>query len=107
MRSQRFAVIVLVVLWSSLTFAQKRKAAPQVEPQAGPPPVITVAVDASDAQKKIFHSHMSFPAAAGDLVLYFPKWIPGEHSPDGPVVDTAGIFFTANGQPLTWKRDSL
>ena len=107
MRSNRFVTTAAVLfLLSSLTFAQKRKPAP-VPAVAGPAPVITVAVDATDAQKKIFHSHMTFPATAGDLVLYFPKWIPGEHSPDGPVVDTAGLFFTANGQPLSWRRDTL
>jgi predicted metalloprotease with PDZ domain len=107
MRSQRFAVIALVLFISTLTFAQKKRSTAPATPPPGPAPVITVAVDASEAQKKIFHSHMTFPATAGDFVLYFPKWIPGEHSPDGPVVDTAGIFFTANGQQLTWRRDTL
>lgn len=107
MRIQRVAIIVATLsLASTLTFAQKNKRA-AAAPVVGPPPVITVAVDASDAPKKIFRSHMTFPATAGDFVLYFPKWIPGEHSPDGPVVDTAGIFFTANGQQLSWKRDTL
>ena len=29
----------------------------------------------------------------GDLTLYYPKWIPGEHAPDGPVIDLAGLKF--------------
>ena len=41
----------------------------------------------------------------GELTLYYPKWIPGEHAPDGPVVDLAGLFFRANGQTLKWRRD--
>jgi predicted metalloprotease with PDZ domain len=107
MRSQRCITIAAVLLiFSNFTLAQRKKAAAD-SPAPGPAPTITVAVDASDAQKKIFHSHMTFPATAGDFVLYFPKWIPGEHAPDGPVADTAGLFFTANGQQLPWKRDSL
>src|SRR5947209_8043875 len=108
MRLQRFSTIAaLLIVASSLTFAQKNRRSTAPPAVAAPAPVITIAVDASDAPKKIFHSRMTFPAAAGDLVLYFPKWIPGEHSPDGPVADTAGIFFTANGQQLAWKRATL
>jgi len=107
MRFQRcIAIAAVLFMFSTFTPAQRKQPVANA-PAAGPAPVITVSVDASDAQKKIFHSHMTFPATAGDFVLYFPKWIPGEHSPDGPVADTAGIFFTANGQQLSWKRDQL
>jgi predicted metalloprotease with PDZ domain len=41
------------------------------------------------------------------LTLYYPKWIPGEHSPDGPINDLAGLKFTAGGQTLRWRRDTL
>src|SRR4029077_16661690 len=47
------------------------------------------------------------PASPGDLTLYYPKWIPGEHAPDGPVVDLAGLKFTAAGNTLKWRRDLL
>src|SRR4051794_23990446 len=111
MRRTRLTSIALaLVLLSSFSFAQKRKpVAPPAAPAqpAGPPPVLTIAVDATEAPKKIFHSRMTIPAAAGDFVLYFPKWIPGEHAPDGPIADTAGTFFTANGKQLAWKRDTL
>src|SRR2546423_8324907 len=50
---------------------------------------------------------MGIPATAGDLTLYYQKWIPGDHAPDGPVVDLAGLFFKANGQTLKWRRDLL
>lgn len=69
------------------------------------PPTVTISVDATRAPRKIFHASLKIPAAPGDLTLYYPKWIPGEHAPDGPVVDLAGLFFTANGQTLKWRRD--
>jgi len=50
---------------------------------------------------------MTIPAAPGTLTLYYPKWIPGEHGPTGPVQDLAGLKFTANGQTLKWRRDLL
>ena len=68
---------------------------------------IQLAVDATDAPRKIIHAKMTIPAAAGPLTLMYPKWIPGEHGPTGPVVDTAGIVISANGQPLQWTRDDV
>jgi predicted metalloprotease with PDZ domain len=70
-------------------------------------PNVTLSVDATNAPRKIFHATLKIPANAGDLTLYYPKWIPGEHAPDGPVVDLAGLFFKANGQTLKWRRDLL
>jgi predicted metalloprotease with PDZ domain len=64
-------------------------------------------VDATTAPRKIFHATLNIPASAGDLTLYYPKWIPGEHAPDGPVVDLAGLKFTASGKTLKWRRDLL
>src|SRR5579864_1623467 len=71
------------------------------------PPTVTLSVDATNAPRKIFHATLQIPASAGTLTLYYPKWIPGEHAPDGPVVDLAGLFFKANGKPLKWRRDTL
>jgi predicted metalloprotease with PDZ domain len=68
-------------------------------------PTVTISVDATNAPRKIFHASLRIPAAPGDLTLYYPKWIPGEHAPDGPVIDVAGLFFKANGQTLKWRRD--
>src|SRR5580658_859687 len=71
------------------------------------PPTVTLAVDATAAPRKIFHAKLKIPAAPGDLTLYYPKWIPGEHAPDGPVIDLAGLKFTAGGKTLKWRRDLL
>jgi predicted metalloprotease with PDZ domain len=71
------------------------------------PPTITLFVDATSAARKIFHAKLKIPAAAGDFTLYYPKWIPGEHAPDGPIVDLAGLKFTASGKTLKWRRDLL
>ena len=70
-------------------------------------PTIMLSVDATHAPRKIFYATLTIPAQAGELTLYYPKWIPGEHAPDGPVVDLAGLKFTANGQTLKWRRDTL
>ena len=68
-------------------------------------PTVTIAVDATAAPRKIFHASLKIPASPGDLTLYYPKWIPGEHAPDGPVIDLAGLKFGAGGKILKWRRD--
>src|SRR6202166_2441840 len=68
-------------------------------------PTVTIAVDATAAPRKIFHASLKIPASPGDLTLYYPKWIPGEHTPDGPVIDVAGLKFGAGGKILKWRRD--
>lgn len=71
------------------------------------PPTVTLSVDATASARKIFHATLRIPASAGDLTLYYPKWIPGEHAPDGPVNDMAGLKFSAGGKTLKWRRDLL
>ena len=67
-------------------------------------PVI-LEVDAREAPRKIFHAKLVIPAAPGPMTLAYPKWIPGEHGPTGPIADLVGIRFSANGKAIAWKRD--
>ena len=103
MTSSSRYIFVLTLCFAAITpiVAQKRTTAKT------PPPTITIAVDASEAARKIFHAQLTIPAATGTLTLYYPKWIPGEHGPTGPIQDLAGLKFTANGQTLKWRRDLL
>ncbi|MFN7974672.1 MAG: M61 family peptidase [Acidobacteriota bacterium] len=68
---------------------------------------ITLAVDATDAPRRILHAKLAIPAAPGPLTLRYPKWLPGEHGPTGPLVDLAGVKITAGGKPVPWTRDLL
>ena len=68
---------------------------------------ITLSVDLRDAPKKILHAEEVIPVSAGANTLVYPKWIPGEHMPSGPIDDMAGFFITGNGQPIKWERDPL
>lgn len=68
---------------------------------------ITLSVDLTDAPRKILHATEVMPVKAGPLTVVYPKWIPGEHGPTGPIENMAGFFITANGQPLKWERDKV
>jgi predicted metalloprotease with PDZ domain len=68
---------------------------------------IKLTVNLSDAPRKILHGTLTIPVSPGPLTLLYPKWIPGEHMPDGPIDDLAGLFISANGQQLAWVRDDV
>jgi hypothetical protein len=68
---------------------------------------ITLSVDLTDAPRKILHATEVMPVTAGPLTVVYPKWIPGEHGPTGPIENMAGFFITANGQPVKWERDKV
>jgi predicted metalloprotease with PDZ domain len=70
-------------------------------------PTITLTVDATQAPEKVLHTRMVLPVKPGPLTLYYPKWIPGEHVPGGPVGNLAGLKFLANGKTIPWRRDLL
>ncbi len=72
---------------------------------AGSP--ITLSVDATEAPRKLFHARMTMPVGPGPLTLVYPEWIPGEHGPTGPIVNLAGLKFTAGGKTISWRRDDV
>ena len=75
---------------------------------AAPPPPATsimLSVDATEAATGRLHNHLVIPARPGAMALVYPKWIPGEHSPTGPLNDLVGLRITADGKPLPWRRD--
>jgi predicted metalloprotease with PDZ domain len=78
--------------------------APIAQAQAAPGP-IKLSVDATQAPQKILHTHMEIPVQPGPLTLYYPEWIPGEHMPDGPIIEVAGMKFAAGGKTIPWRRD--
>ncbi|HEV8337408.1 MAG TPA: hypothetical protein VGR67_13410 [Candidatus Polarisedimenticolia bacterium] len=62
-------------------------------------------LDASEVGRKILHAKLVIPVQPGAVTLNYPKWIPGEHGPTGPVTDLAGLKFAAGGKSVDWKRD--
>src|SRR5581483_5157418 len=66
---------------------------------------LTVRIDARDIARRHLRTHESLAVKPGPLVLVYPKWIPSEHAPAGPLDSIIGLEITANGQRLDWKRD--
>ncbi|WP_426701751.1 M61 family metallopeptidase [Rhodanobacter sp. Col0626] len=78
--------------------------APQDVPYQG---TLKINVDATDLAHRIFRVQETVPVAAGPLTLLYPQWLPGNHSPTGPIDKMAGLVVKANGQVLPWTRDPL
>ena len=68
---------------------------------------IELSVDATAAPRKLLHARLVIPAAPGPLTLYYPKWIPGEHAPTGPITELSGVKFRAGGKAVSWRRDDV
>src|SRR5262249_16546554 len=75
--------------------------------QGTPPGPITVSVDATQVTRRILHSKLQIPANLGPLTLYYCKWMPADHSPDGPIPNLAGLKFSANGKEIPWQQDDV
>jgi predicted metalloprotease with PDZ domain len=79
--------------------------APQDKPYPG---TIKLSVDATDTARAIFRVHETIPVAQSGLVtLLYPKWLPGNHGPSGPIDKLAGLEIRADGSRLAWKRDTV
>jgi predicted metalloprotease with PDZ domain len=89
------AAILTLPAWPARAGAAEKSAARPV----------LLEVDATEAPRKIYHTKLVIPATPGPLTLYFPKWIPGNHGPTGPITDLAGLRFHAGGKAIPWERD--
>ena len=100
----------------SLTALAQSSAGP--EPVPMPPPVVAPAdvpypgtiallVNLTNTTDRVAHVHEAIPVRAGELTLLYPQWIPGNHSPTGPIQAVAGLFVKANGQAIPWVRDRV
>jgi len=97
----RLHLFSIAALLSSCTLMRSAEAA-RPQPAARS---MSLDVDLTEAPRRLFHARQRIAAPAGTLALVFPKWIPGEHGPTGPITDLAGLVFTQGGKRLAWHRD--
>jgi predicted metalloprotease with PDZ domain len=79
--------------------------APRDTPYSG---TIHLSVDATDTDRHIFAVRETIPVRGGEpLVLLYPQWLPGNHSPTGRVDKLGGLTIRASGARLEWRRDPI
>jgi len=68
---------------------------------------IRITADLSDVARKIYSAEIDIPVKAGPLAVTMPKWIPGNHAPNGPIADLISLVITANGKTISFRRDDI
>jgi predicted metalloprotease with PDZ domain len=68
-------------------------------------PAMTLVVDETQAARQIALVHEEIPVRPGPLALAYPRWIPGEHGPTGPIQQFAALRVRSGGMILPWTRD--
>ena len=72
------------------------------------PGTLRLDIDATDTAQGIFKVKETLDVEkAGPMVLLFPKWLPGNHSPTGQIEKLAGLKISAGGKPIAWVRDAV
>ncbi len=99
------ALCVLSAITAVAAWADMAEAGVPQPRDARYPGTLRIAVDATDTVQGIFRVHEVIPVRGRQLTLLYPEWIPGNHSPSGPIGMLAGLTITANGKALPWKRD--
>ncbi len=92
----RYRFVALIAMCLAQGLAAQAKDAP-----------IQLSVDAAEVARRILHVTMTFAVAPGATTFVYPKWIPGEHGPSGPLGDVSGLKFAAGNSVVPWQRDPV
>lgn len=95
-RSTALFLVSLVLITSTpfFLFAESTSAA-----------TMALLVDESRAPQRLAFVHEEIQVHPGPLALAYPKWIPGEHGPTGPIQQFAMLRIHAGKNELPWTRD--
>jgi predicted metalloprotease with PDZ domain len=117
--SSRLSFLAIALFFATALLAQSQNQ-PQPQPDPMPPPIaapmdkpyvgpVKLTVDLTDNARRVasVHEDISAEPGAKELVLLYPQWIPGSHSPNGPISKLAGIVTTVDGQRVQWVRDRV
>ncbi|HUN72410.1 MAG TPA: hypothetical protein VMU52_08880 [Steroidobacteraceae bacterium] len=97
--------LTLLLAAAALAGSASCMAADSLAPAAPGPVALTVRLPRPSQQ--IFDVQEVMPVRPGPLTLYYPKWLPGDHSPDGPIEQMMGLEITAGGKRIAWHRDEV
>ncbi|HEY3929355.1 MAG TPA: peptidase M61 [Candidatus Koribacter sp.] len=121
MTSRSFSLCAtLILLFASTAFAQQGKNPPPPQPVPLPPAIaqpvdrpyvgpVQLEVNASNLTDHVLHVRERIPVERGakEMVLLYPEWIPGHHSPTGPISSVAGVVTSVDGNRVQWVRDQV
>lgn len=94
--SRKFLVLTLIATTGGATCASAQDTLA---------PSMTLAVDETQAARRIAFVHEEIRVRPGHLALAYPRWIPGEHGPTGPIQQFAVLRVRSGNTTLPWARD--
>jgi hypothetical protein len=114
----RVGFVLVVILTAALSVSANAQEYRGPNPVPDPPAIvapvdkpypgtISLLVDLTDNTRRLANVHETVPVQAGELTLLYPKWIPGNHSPTGPISKISGLMVTAGGKQISWLRDPV
>jgi predicted metalloprotease with PDZ domain len=114
--SCRGVAALLAVFCTTIPLCAQNSAGPQPAPL--PPPVaapvdtpypgaLSLLVDLTNVTDRVMDVHETIPVNGPELTLLYPEWIPGNHSPTGPISAIGGLVVTAQGKRIPWIRDPV
>ncbi len=68
---------------------------------------IRITADLTESARHLYHAEIDLPVQPGPLTLTTPVWIPGSHSPNGPLSNITGVRFEGAAKSIPWRRDDL
>ncbi|THD35546.1 MAG: M61 family peptidase [Sphingomonas sp.] len=114
---RRAAFALLLATAATAAFAQTNNSKPQPVPVIDTipaavdkpyPGTLTLDIDATDVARGIYTVHETIPVTgSGEMVLLYPKWIPGGHTPRNEVDKVVGLHISAGGKAIPWTRDTV
>jgi len=86
--------------------------APLPVPVAAPadapyPGTLSLLVDLTNVTDRVMSVQETIPVTGPKVTLLYPEWIPGYHSPVGPLAKISGLVVTAQGKRIPWVRDRV
>lgn len=94
-QSPKYLVLVILAVGTNLS----------VRAQTASAPAMTLVVDETQAARRISFVHEELDVQPGALALSYPRWIPGEHGPTGPIQEVASLQIRSGNITLPWTRD--
>jgi len=118
LHSYRTAIAFLIALFATCAWPSYAQQPAGPEPVPMPPAIqapvdtpypgtIHLNVSVQDVVHRVMRVQETIPVEPGELTLLYPAWIPGNHSPTGPISEFAGLEVTANGARVPWMRDRV
>ncbi|MHB8607578.1 MAG: M61 family metallopeptidase [Candidatus Acidiferrales bacterium] len=115
---RRGATALFATLFLPLAPAVYAQNYPGPQPAPLPPPIatptdtayagtISLLVDLTDVIHRVVNVHETIPVEGDEITLLYPQWIPGNHSPTGPISKMAGLMVSAQGKRIDWVRDRV